>query len=142
MGGSYGSVCASDPGQTLDDIVSAVAGATSTLHLTGSPIAITLKVIVTPADATCNPADPGAGRYEVARSQLDGFDYDPVNNTIFFVGASRPDAGDTVTVSYREWVEGNTPTNPDPVCPADCGGCATGYVCNTTLCECVAVDPG
>jgi len=61
-GGTYGSVCASDPGQTLDDIVSAVAGANSTLQLTGSPIAITLKVIRHPADATCDPADPMAGR--------------------------------------------------------------------------------
>ena len=139
-GGTYGSVCASDPGQTLDDIVSAVAGATSTLQLSGSPIAITLKVIVTPADATCDPADPMAGRYEVARSLVNGFDYDPVNNTIYFVGASRPQAGDTVTVSYREWVDQTTDPNPDPGgCPPDCGGCEGGSTCDVGTCTCVPI---
>lgn len=136
LGGSYGSVCASDPGQTLDDIVSAVAGAASSFELTGKPIALTLKVVVTPASATCDPANPSAGRREVARSQVDGFDYDPVNNTIFFVGPSRPQVGDTVTVSYREWVDRTS--NPDP-CPPQCGGCSNGGFCNMNTCTCVII---
>ncbi len=139
-GGSYGSVCASDPGQTLDDIVTAVAGATSSFSLSGKPIALTLKVVVTPAAATCDPADPMAGRREVARSQVDGFDYDPVTNTIYFVGPSRPSLGDTVTVSYREWVDQSPATNPDPGgCPPDCGGCDPGLFCEPTTCTCISI---
>jgi hypothetical protein len=139
LGGSYGSVCASDPGQTLEDIVQAVAGATSTIELTGSPIAITLKVIVTPADAVCDPDDPSAGLRELARSQVDGFDYDPVANTVFFVGPNRPQAGDTVTVSYREWTDQTSDPNPDP--PA-CTGCTPSCLpdvqyCDLTTCTCV-----
>jgi hypothetical protein len=136
LGGSYGSVCASDPGQTLDDIVSAVAGATSSLQLTGSPIAITLKAIVTPAGAVCDPDDPTAGLRELSRSQLDGFDYDPVNNTVYFVGPSRPQAGDTVTVSYREWTDQTEDPDPDPIGCTDCGGCGVNQYCNTTSCLC------
>jgi hypothetical protein len=141
LGGSYGSVCASDPGQTLDDIVSAVAGAASSFRLGGSPIAMTLKVVVTSASApVCNPGNPEPGRREVARSQVDGFDYDPVNNTLFFVGPSRPAAGDTLTVSYREWRDQTANPNPDPP-PCDCGGCQGGYYCETASCTC-RVIPG
>jgi hypothetical protein len=139
-GGTYGSVCASDPGQTLDDIVTAVAGAASSFVLTGSPIAMTLKVVVTPAAVTtCDPAHPSAGQREVARSQVDGFDYDPVNNTLYFVGPSRPAAGDTVTVSYREWVDRTSNPNPDPPVCTDCGGCAAGTYCEPVTCTCTAI---
>ena len=123
-GGSYGSVCASDPGQTLDDIVNAVGGAASSMRLAGAPIALTLKVVVTPAGAVCDPGDPMAGRRELARSQVDGFDYDPVNNTLFFVGPSRPGIGDTVTVSYREWVDQTANPDPDPAPPTAAAGAA------------------
>jgi hypothetical protein len=137
-GGSYGSVCASDPGQTLDDIVSAVAGAASSFQLAGSPIAMTLKVVVTEASApVCDPANPEPGRREVLRSQVNGFDYDAVNNTLFFVGASRPAAGDTITVSYREWQDQTVNPNPDPPACTDCGGCAVGYICERSLCACI-----
>lgn len=138
LGGSYGSVCASDPGQTLDDIVSAVAGAASSFQLAGRPIAMTLKVVVTAASApVCDPANPGPGRREVQRSQVDGFDYDPVNDTIFFVGASRPAAGDTLTVSYREWEDQTADPNPDPPACTGCGTCDVGYVCELSLCACI-----
>jgi hypothetical protein len=141
LGGSYGSVCASDPGQTLDDIVSAVAGAASSFQLPATPIAMTLKVVVTGAAApACNPANPGPGRRDVPRSQVDGFDYDPVSNTIFFVGPNRPAAGDTVTVSYREWEDRTVDPNPDPL-PCDCGGCEQGYFCEPNLCACILI-PG
>jgi hypothetical protein len=137
-GGSYGSVCASDPGQTLDDIVSAVAGAASSFQLAGRPIASTLKVVLTEASApACVPADAAAGRREVARSQVNGFDYDPVNNTLFFVGPSRPGVGDTVTVSYREWTDQTANPNPDPPPCVDCGGCASGYYCEPSTCTCM-----
>jgi len=131
LGGSYGSVCASDPGQTLDDIVTAVAGAASSFALEGTPIAMTLKVVVTEGAPVCDPANPAQGRRAVQRSQVDGFDYDPVNNTIFFVGTSRPSMGDTVTVSYREWKDQTLDPNPDPEEPptCDCGGCEDGFVC-------------
>jgi hypothetical protein len=142
LGGSYGSVCSPEPGQTLDDIVSAVAGAASSFQLPGTPIAMTLKVVVTEAAApACDPANPEPGRRDVPRSQVDGFDYDPVSNTIFFVGPSRPETGDTVTVSYREWEDRTVDPNPDPL-PCDCGGaCELGDWCEPTLCACVPI-PG
>lgn len=138
-GGTYGSVCASDPGQTLDDIVNAVAGASSSMKLTAAPIASTLKVVVTPAGTVCEPNDPAAGRRELARSQVDGFDYDPVSNTIYFIGASRPQLGDTVTVSFREWVD--VTSNPDPDATDCCGGCDAGLQCVTATCTCVDPNP-
>ncbi len=95
LGGSFGEVCASDPGQTLQDIVDAVAGATSSFQLSDRPISATLKVVVTPP-GDCQPR-------EVERSRSDGFDYDPGQNTIYFRGAARPAIGDRVTVSYRIW---------------------------------------
>jgi hypothetical protein len=72
---------------------------------------------------------------------VNGFDYDPVNNTLFFVGASRPAAGDTITVSYREWEDQTVNPNPDPPPCTDCGGCNTGYYCETSTCACMLI-PG
>jgi hypothetical protein len=95
LGGSFGEVCASDPGQTLQDIVDAVAGATSSFRLSDRPISATLKVVVTPP-GTCEPR-------EVPRSRVNGFDYDPGQNTLYFRGEGRPAIGDRVTVSYRVW---------------------------------------
>jgi hypothetical protein len=139
LGGSYGSVCASDPGQTLDDIVSAVAGAASSFQLDETPIAMTLKVVVTEASApVCDPANPAPGRRELARSQVDGFDYDPVNNTIFFVGPNRPANGDTVTISYREWADQTANPNPDPVepvCVPMDGACSPVAQCCGGYCQ-------
>jgi hypothetical protein len=63
-----------------------------------------------------------------------------VNNTIFFVGPSRPTTGDTVTLSYREWQDQTSNPNPDPP-PCDCGGCQTGYICEASTCTCI-VQPG
>ncbi|MDF1562048.1 MAG: hypothetical protein P1V51_03345 [Deltaproteobacteria bacterium] len=138
-GGSYGSVCASDPGQTLDDIVNAVAGAASAFQLTGAPISATLKVVVTPAGLACDPQNPTAGRREVPRSALDGFDYDPVSNSIFFLGTSRPQIGDGVTVSYREWEDRTSNPNPDPGgCDGTCNPtCEAGFTCQADSCTCV-----
>ena len=68
---------------------------------------------------------------------MDGFDYDPVNDTIFFVGASRPAAGDTLTVSYREWEDQTADPNPDPPACTGCGTCDVGYVCELSLCACI-----
>jgi hypothetical protein len=137
LGGSYGSVCASDPGETLDDIVSAVAGAASRFELPRRPIATTLKAVVTQAaPPACDPANPRPGRREVPRSQVDGFDYDPVSNAIFFAGASRPAQGETVTVSYQEWVDRTVDPNPDRP-PCDCGGCDAGHFCETSICVCI-----
>ncbi|RMG21192.1 MAG: hypothetical protein D6729_01300 [Deltaproteobacteria bacterium] len=138
-GGSYGSVCASDPGQTLDDIVNAVAGAASSFQLSGDPISATIKVVVTPAAATCDPQNPAAGRREVPRSRRDGFDYDPVNKTVFFIGPSRPEVGDRVTVSYREWEDRSTDPYPDDPggCADQCGGCDPGFICDVSSCQCV-----
>lgn len=106
LGGSFGEVCATDPGQTLQDVVTAVAGAASRFELPERPISATLKVVVTPP-GPCAPR-------EIARSRRDGFDYDPANNTIYFRGASRPAIGDKLTVSYRVWEDQTVDANPGP----------------------------
>ena len=106
LGGSYGEVCATDPGQTLQDIVTAVTGAASRFELPERPISATLKVVVTPP-GPCAPR-------EIPRSRREGFDYDAANNTLFFRGATRPQIGDRLTVSYRVWEDQSGDPNPGP----------------------------
>ncbi|MCC7543009.1 MAG: hypothetical protein IT379_42730 [Deltaproteobacteria bacterium] len=73
-------------------LVDAVAGAASRYRLSDRPISGTLKVTV--------------NGHEVPRSRSNGFDYEPVSNSIVFRGAARPVPGDEVVVSYRRWGEG------------------------------------
>jgi hypothetical protein len=104
LGGSFGEVCATDPGQTLQDIVTAVSGAASRFELPERPISATLKVVATTPGA-CAPR-------EIPRSRRDGFDYDSANNTIYFHGTARPAIGDRLTVSYRVWEDQTGEANP------------------------------
>jgi hypothetical protein len=108
LGGSFGEVCATDPGQTLQDIVTAVSGAASRFELPERPISATLKVVATTPGA-CAPR-------EIPRSRRDGFDYDAANNTIYFHGTARPQIGDRLTVSYRVWEDQTGVADPgEPV---------------------------
>ncbi|MBI2379031.1 MAG: hypothetical protein HYV07_33860 [Deltaproteobacteria bacterium] len=117
-GGSYYSPCQANPTANLQQIVDAVAGAASQFTLSGDPISQSIKVGVTRAGVT----------NEVPRDKQNGFDYDPVNNAIFFRGTSRPLAGDRVTVSYRVWLPPSLP----------CGGaCPPGQVCDGQLLTCI-----
>ncbi|MBI4818305.1 MAG: hypothetical protein HY791_18720 [Deltaproteobacteria bacterium] len=117
-GGSFYSPCQADPTANLQAIVDAVAGAASQFTLTGNPISQSIKVGVTRGGVTT----------EIARDKQNGFDYDAVNNAVYFRGTARPQQGDRVTISYRVWLP-----------PADtCGGaCPPGQVCDGQLLTCV-----
>jgi len=118
-GGLFYSPCDSNPGAgPLQAIVDAVAGAASQFQLTGAPIAASIKVGVT----------SGGGMPQVVpRHKQDGFDYDPVSNSIFFRGATyRPEANDRVTISYRVWA---APDDP-------CGPCDANQLCDPMLGVC------
>jgi hypothetical protein len=138
--------CNNNPGTALQAIVDAVAGAASQYQLTGSPISSTLRVGV----ARVGPGGTGAVDI-VPRDKDDGFDYDPVSNSIFFRGFSfRPNQGDVVILSYRNWRPPEDPCGPcavnqqcDPqlgICTctqAACAACGANEVCNADcLCVC------
>ncbi len=121
-GGIFYSPCEANPGAgSLQAIVDAVSGAASQFVLGGNPISATLKVGLTRVGETTTTVVP--------RSKQDGFDYDPVSNSVFFRGTTyRPAAGDRVTVSYRVWQE-PTPPCGDP--------CAPGQACDPGLGVCL-----
>jgi hypothetical protein len=124
-GGAMYSPCVDNPGNALQAIVDAVTGAASQFQLSGNPISSTIKVGVIRVGAG------GNGTTDIApRDKDDGFDYDPVSNSIFFRGFTyRPNQDDVVIVSYRLWLP--------PIPP--CGGpCAPGQLCDPQLgiCTC------
>jgi len=145
---------------TLDSMILSAAGATSPYRLAKSPISSSFKVAMAgPTVGTCGGSTTMVP--DVPRSRADGFDYYAPTNSILFYGACRPTQANTdVAVSYRYWVPGSCPADGCPsgcnpacpatqycdatntcVCYADCGGCATGYYCDTTACACVVI-PG
>ncbi|MEE2902783.1 MAG: hypothetical protein VYC39_10655 [Myxococcota bacterium] len=143
-GGSFYSPCSNNPGASLQQIIDAVTGAASEYMLSETPISSTIKVGITPVGTTTTTIVP--------RSKEQGFDYDPVSNTIFFRGTTyRPAVGDSVTVSYRLYdpAPANVSCNPPLVlntstgqceCPTDCGvgSCGQGLICNRdpSICAC------
>jgi hypothetical protein len=162
-GASY-SPCNNTPGQALQAIIDAVAGAASQYTLSGPPISSTIRVGVVPQGATTVT--------NVPRDRDNGFDYDAASNSIFFRGFNfRPAQGDLVVISYRNWQPPDDPCGPcetnqlcDPqlgicicdaavcnacgpnqVCDADCncvcapdcnGNCGPNEVCNSATCTC------
>ena len=121
-GGVFYSPCANDPGNALQQIVDAVTGAASQFQLSGDPISSTLRVGVV----------RGTSVTIVPRDKQDGFDYDPVSNSVFFRGSTyRPSRGDRVIVSYRLWEPAPEPCPPgqlrDPalgICVCDLAACS------------------
>ena len=148
LGGSSTGVCSPAPQQFLNDMVAAVAGATSEATLSQRPISATLKVSISRASPIMDCPGGPATTCVVPRSRSNGFDYDPVANSVFFRGAPRIAINDLVTISYRVWLPPPPACQPplvnDPmtgrcVCPSDCGqmgGCGDNRVCNLGTCEC------
>lgn len=122
-GGSFYSPCNANPGNALQSIIDAVAGAASQYQLTGSPISSTLRVGI------IRLGQGGSGNTEVIpRDRDDGFDYDAASNSIFFRGFTyRPNPDDIVVISYRRW---------EPPASA-CGPCAADQECDEGLGVCV-----
>jgi hypothetical protein len=98
-----------DPGTVTSAmlrILAAVVGSASPYRLERAPITSTLKVQVDGRD--------------VPRSRDNGFDYDPVANTVVFYGTThRPRMGAEVVLSYRLWQP----------CPGLGGACRAGGEC-------------
>lgn len=100
-GGSFGSICAPSLQSTFEDIIQASYGVASAYQLSHAAISSTLKVVV--------------GTQEVPRSRVNGFDYDPFNQTLLFYGQYRPELDDEVTASYLYFAD----LTPDPNGPED-----------------------
>ena len=115
----------SDMRQNLQDVARVATGVSSTYALSARLASAPLRVAI---------GLPGHGRV-VPRSGVNGFDYDPVQNTIVFFGDARPAEGEEVVVAYRRWDWANNPDTPnDP-----CDDCVEGSWCNPeaarTMCE-------
>ncbi len=116
-GGQFGSICG-DMQQNVQDVARVATGVSSIYQLSYSPASATLKVAV---------GQPGLGHI-VPRDGTNGFDYDPVHNTIIFYGDANPEEGDEVVVAYRRWDwANNTDTPSDP-----CDECVDAW-CNPEL---------
>ena len=144
-GGALYTPCNDNPGQALQAIVDAVAGAASQYQLSGTPISSTLRVGV------LRIGQGGNGTLDVVpRDKRNGFDYDATSNSIFFRGFQyRPNQNDLVVISYRHWQPPRDPCPPctanqmcDPqlgICVCDqavCNACGPNSVCNAD-CQCV-----
>jgi hypothetical protein len=135
-GGQFGSLCG-DMRQNLQDVARVATGVSSIYTLSAIPASATLKVAIGP---------PGRGRV-VPRSGDNGFDYDPVQNTIVFFGDARPAEGEEVVVGYRRWDWADNPGRPDPGGGGEpCDVCEDGSWCDPeadrSMCEspCGEVD--
>ena len=95
-GGSFGSICADDLSGTINRIVRSAIGAAAQYTLSKTPITSTLRVI--------NNGEV------LARSNEDGWDFEPVSNSIVFYGDAVPALGDEVAVGYRYYED----TSEDP----------------------------
>jgi hypothetical protein len=132
---------------TIDAILTAVIGGTGT-QLQRPPISATIKVAIASTRGACNTAD-------VPRDRTNGWDIDPATRRIVFFGNCIPSAaGVQVAVSYKYWNDASPDPNGDAcggtcvaplvcdpgqracVCPANCGGCGTGFTCNQATCAC------
>ncbi|MEL6182121.1 MAG: hypothetical protein AAFS10_24380, partial [Myxococcota bacterium] len=99
-GGTFGSICAQDLSRTFNEIIQAAIGVASTYILSRPAITTTIKVVV-------------AGQ-TIARSRVNGFDYDPTQRAIIFFGDARPALNDEIAVSYRAWTDlTDNPDGPD-----------------------------
>lgn len=124
-GGAVYTPCTDNPGAALQAIVDAIAGAASQFTLDSAPISSTIKVgVFRDVGGVITAIYP-----DVPRDKDNGFDYDASSNSIFFRGFGfRPNQGDLVVISYRNW---RPPVEP-------CGGCLANQVCDPQLgiCTC------
>ncbi len=87
-GGSTGSICNPNITEVVEEILFGAIGASSRATLTSRPVSGSLS-------AKTNDL--------LLRARVNGFDYDPANNTLLFFGVSPP-AGTDVTASYATFV--------------------------------------
>ena len=89
LGGSLQDVCPTDQGPAIAAIINAIKSSASGFKLPAPPISATLRLSI--------------NGQVIPRSLTNGFDYAPLRGEIHFVGATLPQAGDTVRLSYRRW---------------------------------------
>lgn len=85
-GGSYGSICSSDYGPLMDNIVSSVAGQSGYV-LSRTPIASSIVVKV--------------GGVVQTQDSTNGWSYNSANKSIVFAGTAWPSAGSTIEITYQ-----------------------------------------
>ncbi len=116
-GGRFGSLCG-NMRNNLEDVARVATGIASSYKLTYAPASATIKVVV---------GLPGQGT-AVPRSRENGWDFDPVQNTIIFYGNARPRENQEVVIGYRRWewkdttLPGGGPggvDGPSPIGPPD-----------------------
>ncbi len=98
-GGSFASLCDTDPQETIEDIIFAATGIASNYVIPDTPISSTLRVF--------------KNDEWVPRSRSNGFDYFAQSNSIAFFGTYRPepadptmdDYGDDIAVSYQTFID-------------------------------------
>ena len=95
-GGTFSSLCAEDLGETVDAMIRAALGAASQFELTDAPMSSTIRIVRN-------------GRI-VPRSTTNGWEYDPVANSIVFLGDARPELSDEIAIGYRALLD----LTPDP----------------------------
>ncbi len=110
-GGNGGSICQSDITTSLQAITSATAGIASGLRLRGSPVAPSIEVKHAKIMADTE--------VDMARSRVDGFDYDGIVNRIAFFGPSPPQTNDRLVVPYLRWENSVLNCTTEADCPAE-----------------------
>jgi len=95
-GGASGSICNEDLSGTIEAIIAAAIGVAASYELKGYPISPSIKVAV--------------DGQEVQRSHTDGWNYNPVENAIVFLGPNRPGAESEIAVSYVMWKQSGDAT--------------------------------
>jgi hypothetical protein len=86
-GGTFSSLCSDDLGGTVDAMIRAALGAASQFELIDAPMSSTIRIVRN-------------GRV-VPRSRTNGWEYDPVANSIVFQGDARPELSDEIAIGYR-----------------------------------------
>jgi hypothetical protein len=89
-GGQIADICQKNLGTTLQLIIDSVAGAASPAVLDLVPISASLAVAI--------------GQTQLARSRVQGFDYNSAANSLLFIGVNFS-KGDQVVASYRRWTK-------------------------------------
>ncbi len=129
-------------GNAVQQIITSAIGAAGHV-MQKPPIGASVKVALEAVQdgALCNKDD-------LARSRVDGFDFDGINRTLSFFGACRPgDSATRAAVSYRYWIDltpdpgGQLPCEEDPHFDPNAPGlCEGNLVCNpqSGACECPA----
>ena len=147
-GGGWGSICAQNLFPSIEAITIASISKASPYRLEGfisgtsvQPISSTIEVAVQVCkNASEYPScQSGTQSVTVPRSRDNGFDYDPINNSLILYGTARAVTAGDISVSYRYWVNNQEPPGgasktcpcPETLSNTNCA-CNPGLTCGVT----------